>query len=345
MAGGQGRFFEDFQLGEEIRHPTPRTVTEADQAITIGLTGSRFPLHAADTFAQGLGLPRAPVDDWLTFNIVFGKTVPEISLNAIANLGYAEGRFSGFVFPGDTLTARSTVIGLREASAGDSGVLYVRSEGLNQRGETVLSYVRWVLVQKRDAAAPAPAAQVPELAKAVSVQSLAPPQLELGGYDFELAGSAERFGDYPAGRRIAHPSGMTVEESCHMTATRLYQNTARVHFDQHRMASSRFKRRLVYGGHVISLARALSFDGLANACRILAINGGRHVAPCFAGDTIYAWSEVLDRAELGDRAGALRLRTVAVKNRESDDFPDRGPDGAYDASVILDLDYWALMPR
>ena len=345
MAGAQGRFFEDFRLGEEIRHATPRTVTEADRALTIALTGSRFPLHSADTFARALGLERAPLDDWLVFNIVFGKTVPDVSLNAIANLGYAEGRFSGFVYPGDTLTARSTVIGLREASAGDSGIVHVRSVGLNQHGETVLSYVRWVLVQKRDAGAPAPAAQVPELAKAVFASSLAAPQLDLGRYDFALAGSAERFADYPKGRRIAHPSGMTVEESCHMTATRLYQNTARVHFDQHRMGSSRFKRRLVYGGHVISLARALSFDGLANACRILAINGGRHVAPCFAGDTVYAWSEVLDRAEIGPHAGALRLRTVALKNRESADFPDRGPDGAYDASVILDLDYWALVPR
>jgi 2-methylfumaryl-CoA hydratase len=344
MAGAQGRFFEDFRLGEEIGHATPRTVTAADQALTIALTGSRFALHSADSFAQALGLERAPLDDWLVFNIVFGKTVPDISLNAVANLGYAEGRFAGFVFPGDTLTARSTVIGLREASAGDSGIVYVRSEGLNQRGETVLSYVRWVLVQKRDAGTPAPAAQVPELAKAVPADSLEPTRLDLGRYDFALAGSAERFGDYPVGRRIAHPAGMTVEESCHMTATRLYQNTARVHFDQHRMGSSRFKRRLVYGGHVISLARALSFDGLANACRILAINGGRHVAPCFAADTVYAWSEVLDRAELGPHAGALRLRTVALKNRESADFPDRGPDGAYDHSVILDLDYWALMP-
>ena len=345
MNAGQGRFFEDFRLGEEIRHATPRTVGAADQALAIALTGSRFALHSADTFARELGLPRAPLDDWLVFNIVFGKTVPDISLNAVANLGYAEGRYSGFVFPGDTLSARSTVIGLREASAGDSGIVYVRSEGLNQRGETVLSYVRWVLVQKRDAAAPAPAATVPELAKAVPAASLTAPPMDLSAYDFALAGSQERFGDFHIGRKIAHPSGMTIEEACHMTATRLYQNTARVHFDQHRMGASRFKRRLVYGGHVISLAWALSFDGLANACRVLAINGGRHVAPCFAGDTVYAWSEVLEAAELGPDAGALRLRLVGLKNRESADFPDRGADGAYDPSVILDLDYWALIAR
>jgi 2-methylfumaryl-CoA hydratase len=345
MNPGEGRFFEDFRLGEEIRHATPRTVGAADQALAIALTGSRFALHSADTFAQGLGLPRAPLDDWLVFNLVFGKTVPDISLNAVANLGYAEGRFSGFVYPGDTLTARSTVIGLREASAGDSGIVYVRSEGLNQKSETVLSYVRWVLVQKRDAAAPAPGATVPELAKSVAPEDLIPPTIDFAGYDVALAGSDLRFGDYRAGQRIAHPSGMTVEDSCHMSATRLYQNTARVHFDQHRMARSRFKRRLVYGGHVIALARALSFEGLANACRILAINGGRHVAPCFAGDTVYAWSQVLDTAELGAKAGALRLRLVGLKNRDGADFPDRGPDGAYDASVILDLDYWALVPR
>lgn len=345
MTGGQGRYFEDFRLGEEIAHATPRTLTSADQALTIALTGSRFALHSADPFAQGLGLPRAPLDDWLVFNIVFGKTVPDLSLNAVANLGYANGRFAGFVYPGDTLTARSTVIGLRETSAGDGGIVYVRSEGLNQRGEIVLDYVRWLLVEKRDTGSSLPEPQVPELSKSIPAEALFLPPLDLGGYDFAQAGSAQRFGDYRVGMRIAHPSGMTIEEACHMSATRLYQNTARVHFDQHRMAASRFKRRLVYGGHVISVARALTFDGLANACRIQALNGGRHVAPCFGGDTIYAWSEVLDAADLTPQAGALRLRTVAVKNRDSAEFPDRGPDGAYDPAVILDLDYWALMPK
>ena len=155
MTAGLGRYFEDFRLGEEIFHATPRTVTEADQALTIALTGSRFALNCADPFAQQLGLKRAPLDDWLVFNIVFGKTVADISMNAIANLGYANCRFTEFVFPGDTLSARSTVIGLRETSAGDSGIVYVRSKGCNQQGEIVLDYVRWVLVRKRDRGAAA----------------------------------------------------------------------------------------------------------------------------------------------------------------------------------------------
>ena len=108
-----------------------------------------------------------------------------------------------------------------------------------------------------------------------------------------------------------------------MIATRLYQNTAKVHFNQHSEGQGRFGRRLIYGGHVISLARALSFNGLANAFHIAAINGGRHVAPLFAGDTVFAWSEILETAALPGRddVGALRVRTVATKNRPCADFP------------------------
>jgi 2-methylfumaryl-CoA hydratase len=344
----RGRFFEDFRLGQEIAHATPRTLTAGDQALYVALTGSRFALHSSDEFARRLGLPQAPLDDLLVFHLVMGKSVPDISVNAVANLGYADGRFGAFVFPGDTLAARSTVIGLRETREGKSGIVYLRTAGSNQRGERVLDYVRWVMVQKRDPASPPPDPTVPELPAAVTADRLVlPDRLDLSGWDAEAAGSPWRWGDFAAGERIDHVDGMTVEEACHMMATRLYQNTARVHFDARLQKESRFGRRLIFGGHVISIARALSFNGLGAATRVLALNGGRHVAPCFAGDTVYAWSEVLERAELPGRrdAGALRLRMVAVKDRPAAGFPDRGADGEYDPSVILDLDYWALAPR
>ncbi len=343
-----GNFFEDFRLGQEIRHATPRTVTEGDVALYLGLTGSRFPLHSSDEFARSLGLPRAPVDDLLVFHIVFGRTVPDISLNAIANLGYADGRFLAPVFPGDTLTAHSTVIGLKENSNGQTGVVYVRSIGSNQRGEPVLDYVRWVMVRKRNVASAAPAPLVPDLPAAVAPGDLmVPVGLELHGYDAVLAGSDYRWGDYAPGERIDHVDGMTIEESCHMLATRLYQNSARVHFNQQTEKVGRFGRRIVYGGHIITLARALTFNGLGNACRLAAINAGSHIAPSFAGDTIYAWSTVRESAELPRRAdiGALRLRTVATKDHPCADFPDRAPDGKPHPSVVLELDYWVLMPR
>lgn len=343
-----GRFFEDFRIGETIRHAVPRTVTTGDVALYVGLTGSRFALSASDTFARACGLPAAPIDDVLVFHIVFGRTVPDISLNAIANLGYAECRFGVPVYPGDTLTTRSDVIGLKETSSRETGIVYVRSTGTNQKGETVLDYVRWVLVRKRDRAAPAPDPVIPALAASVEPGMLAVPAgFDAGGWDDMLAGSRHRWDDYAPGERIDHVDGMTIEESCHMTATRLYQNNARVHFNQHVEAQGRFGRRIVYGGHIISLARALTGNGLAAAFRLAAINGGRHVNPSFAGNTIYAWSELLERAELPGRrdVGALRLRTVACKDRPAADFPDQDPEGRPDPSVVLDLDYWVLMPR
>ena len=136
------------------------------------------------------------------------------------------------------------------------------------------------------------------------------------GYDFALAGAPHRWGDYAAGEKIDHVDGMTLEEAEHQIATRLYQNTAKVHFNLHEQAQGQFKRRLVYGGVVISLARALSFNGLANAFHVAAINGGRHVAPCFAGDTVYAWSEVLETAEIANRQRHRRAARASGRGQE-----------------------------
>ncbi|MGQ3674454.1 MaoC family dehydratase [Xanthobacter sp. TB0139] len=344
----KGNFFEDFRIGQVIRHATPRTVTVGDVSLYSALYGTRFAVQSADSFAQAIGYPCAPVDDLLVFHVVFGKTVPDISLNAVANLGYAGGRFLAPVYPGDTLTAVSEVIGLRENSNGKSGVVYVRSTGFNQDGIEVLDYVRWVMVRKGDVNAPAPETVVPTLPAALAPDALgsAVPVLDVANWRNDLSGSTARWGDYEVGERIDHVDGMTVEEAEHMLATRLYQNTAKVHFNQFTEGQGRFGRRLIYGGHVISLARALSFNGLGNAFQVAAINGGRHVSPLFAGLTVHAWSEILDTQPLPGRedVGALRVRTIATKDQPTSNFPGKIND-EYDPSVILDLDYWVLIPR
>jgi 2-methylfumaryl-CoA hydratase len=343
-----GNFFEDFRLGQTIAHATPRTVTVGDVALYNALFGARFAVQSSDAFAQQIGYPRSPVDDLLVFHIVFGKTVPDISLNAVANLGYADCRFLTPVYPGDTLSATSQVIGLRENSNRKTGVVYVRSKGFRQDGTQVLDYVRWVMVRKRDEAAAAPGGEVPTLPKSVDVSAIggACPRIDVAKYDLALSGSAARFSDYAVAEKIDHVDGVTVEEAEHQMATRLYQNTARVHFNLFAQSKDRFGRRLIYGGHVISLARTLSFNGLANAFHVAAINGGRHVAPLFAGATVFAWSQVLAKADLPGRddVGALRLRTVATKDKPCAEFPLKEGD-ADDPAVILDLDYWVLMPR
>jgi 2-methylfumaryl-CoA hydratase len=342
----QGNFFEDFKLGQIIDHATPRTITAGDVSLYTALYGPRFAVQSSDAFAKAIGYPASPIDGLLVFHIVFGKTVPDISLNAVANLGYAECIFLKPVYAGDSLSATSEVIGLRENSNKQSGVVYVRTAGRDRNGETVLSYVRWVMVRKRNEASPAPEASIPKLKDSVPLAELGRglPQLHLDAFNNSLSGSPFRWGDYQAGEKIDHIDGMTIEEAEHQLATRLYQNTAKVHFNQHEQGQGRFGRRLVYGGHVMSLARALSFNGLENAFHVAAINGGRHVNPAFAGDTVYAYSEVLDKASLGrPDAGALRLRLVALKDKAAARFPFKSGD-QYDPAVLLDLDLWVLLP-
>jgi 2-methylfumaryl-CoA hydratase len=206
----------------------------------------------------------------------------------------------------------------------------------------MLDYVRWVMVRKRDPEEPGPQTVIPELKSVVDPADLRLPQgLDFSDYDFDLAGEPHRLADYQIGEKINHVDGVTIEEAEHMMATRLWQNTAKVHFD----ATNRDDgKRLIYGGHVMSMARALSFNGLANAQMIVAINGGAHANPCFAGDTVRAWSEVLDKAETGTPGvGAIRLRLVATKGDPAA-FALKEDTGKYAPEVLLDLDYWALMP-
>jgi 2-methylfumaryl-CoA hydratase len=336
-----GRFFEDYVAGQVIHHAVPRTVKMGERALYHMLYPARHALHSSDQFAQGCGLPFSPLDDMIAFHVVFGKTVPDVSLNAVANLGYAEGRWITPVWPGDTLRSVSEVIGTKQNSNGRTGVVWVRTRGLNQHDETVLEYVRWVMVRKRDPEAEVPETVVPELGASVPAQDLVIPEgLDFTGYDFTLAGEPHRWGDYEIGEKIDHVDGVTVEEAEHMLATRLWQNTAKVHFDTSARPDG---TRLIYGGHVISLARTLSFNGLANAQMVVGLNAGAHANPCLAGDTVRAWSEVLDKAETtAPGVGAIRLRLVATKGGAP--FALRGEDGKYLPEVLLDLDYWALMP-
>ena len=338
-----GNFFEDFTLGQRIDHATPRTVTAGDRALYGALYPTRFALPSSDEFAAACGLSPAPVEELIGFHIAFGKTVPDISLNAVANLGYAECRFRRPVRPGDTLRSSSEVIGLKENSNGRTGVVWVRSTATDQHGRTAIDWARWVMVRKRDESAPAPEAVVPDLAPFVEPADLIVPDgLDLTAYDAVAAGSPFRFDDYEVGEKIDHVDGVTLSEAEHMMATRLWQNTAKVHFNTEARDDG---RRLIYGGHVISMARALSFNGLANAQLIAAINAGAHTNPAFADDTVYAWSEVLDKAELdAPGVGALRLRLVATKGRD-ESMMLKGDDGKYLPHVLLDLDLWVLCPR
>ena len=275
-----GNEFEDFTTGLEIDHAVPRTITEGDAALYIALTADRHPLHCDAEFARSLGFERETVNDLLVFHTVLGKTVPDLSLNAIANLGYADLRFGVPVYPGDTLKARSAVLGRRESSRGDSGVVWVRTTGRNQRGEGVLTFIRWFLVSKRDPQTPTGADDAPETPASVAASALyIPPELDLDGFDPAVTGGRAWWGDYEPGERIDHVEGVAVEEAEQQMAARLYQNVARAHFNAHALKESHFGRRVLYGGHVISVARALAFNGLSGRCASWPSTAARTATP------------------------------------------------------------------
>ncbi|MEZ4287936.1 MAG: MaoC family dehydratase [Polyangiales bacterium] len=294
-----GNFFEDFVVGSELIHAVPRTITEGDCALYIGLTGDRIVLPSSANLSRAVGYPREPVNDLLTFHMVFGKTVNDISLNAVANLGYAGVKFLQPVFPGDTVRTVSKVLGKKENSNGKTGVVWVQSIGTNQRNEVVLQFYRWVMVHKKSRRADRCRRQPEDAQRGSGKRTYRSAIAQLEQVEPWASGARAGFDDYEIGEKIDHVDGMTIEESEHAIATRLYQNTAKVHFDAHAMQSSRFKRRLMYGGHVISIARSLSFNGLENSVCTLAWNSGAHANPTFAGDTIYAYTEILDKANCG----------------------------------------------
>ncbi|HEY5640645.1 MAG TPA: MaoC family dehydratase [Dehalococcoidia bacterium] len=348
-----GNYLEDFEPGRVIKHAVPRTVWDGDMALYIALYGDRRPLHCARDFAQSLGFEREPVHDLLVFHLVFGRAVPDVSLNSPANLGYADVRFLAPVYAGDTLRAETVVLGRRETSRPELGIVWVHTRGFNQRGEAVLQFYRWAMVNKRDPASEVEAEEPPDLPAQVRTEDLfVPPELDLSGFAPVVTGSEAMWEDYEPGERIMHPQGLTLEDAEHQMATRLYQNNARVHFNELLQKKSRLGTRIIYGGHIISTAHCIAFDGLENALRVLAFNAGAHANPTVAGDTLFAWTEVLERIDLGrDDAGALRLRLVGVKNSDprEEEVPLRvtSDDGreSYHPNVVLDLDYTVLVPK
>ena len=339
----KSRYFEDYKLNEEINHSVPRTITDGDVAIYLSTTGSRFPLNYSAEFSKTLGLKKIPIDDILLFHMVFGRTVPDLSLNAIANLGYAGVKFHKPAFVGDTLNASSKIIGLKENSNGKTGTVYVESTGKNQNDEIVLTYYRWLMMRKRnEGMIKSFQNTIPDLPDKVKTKDFnLIENFDIDKWSSSVSGSNFYFNDYAEEEEIHHLDGQTIEEAEHQIATRLYQNNARVHFNQHIEKSGRFGKRIIYGGYIISLARAISCNGLANTFKLAAIHSGKHSAPTFAGDTIYAWSKILEKEVIHKNVGAMMIRTLASKNDSKMNFPDKKN---LTDNIVLDLEYSVLIP-
>lgn len=145
-----GRYFDEFEVGQFFKHWPGRTISEADDTWFSLLTMNQHPVHIDANYAAGTQHGQRLVVGTLVFSIVVGMSVADVSGRAIANLDYSEVKHVGPVFHGDTIYAESRIADLREStSKPDRGLVFVESRGFNQRGETVLTLKRTVLVPKR----------------------------------------------------------------------------------------------------------------------------------------------------------------------------------------------------
>lgn len=150
--GWEGRFFEDFEVGDLYRHPLGRSITEADNIWFTLLTQNTNPSHFDNEYAKATPFKQVLVNSCFTLSLVTGQSVTDLSQNAIANLAWTEITLPRPVFIGDTIHSRSEVLALRESkSRPEAGIVDVRTEGYNQHGEVVIAYKRTIMVYKRAA--------------------------------------------------------------------------------------------------------------------------------------------------------------------------------------------------
>ena len=148
--GWEGRYFEDFEVGDIYRHPLGRTITESDNSWFTLISVNSNQLHFNKEYGKKTAFGRRLVNSTLTLSIVTGLSVSDISQNVVANLGWDEVRLPNPLFIGDTLYADSKVLEKRESkSRPEAGVVKFRTRGFNQDGTLVIRFLRTILVYKQ----------------------------------------------------------------------------------------------------------------------------------------------------------------------------------------------------
>ena len=151
QTGWQGRYFEDFTVGDVYQHPLGRTVTTTDNIWFTLLTQNSAPIHFDHHYASQTEFGQPLVDSTFTLALVTGQSVTDVSQNVFANLGWDEIRLPAPVFEGDTIYSQSEVLETRESrSRPQVGIVTVRTLGYNQRGEVVISFKRTAMIYKRE---------------------------------------------------------------------------------------------------------------------------------------------------------------------------------------------------
>jgi acyl dehydratase len=148
--GWQGRFFEDFVVGDRYRHPLGRSITETDNIWFTLLTQNTNPIHFDKVYAERTAFKKPLVNSCLTLSLVTGQSVTDLSQNALANLAWTDITLPHPVFEGDTIHSRSEILSIRESKTRhDVGIVEVKTEGFNQDDVVVIAYKRTFMVYRR----------------------------------------------------------------------------------------------------------------------------------------------------------------------------------------------------
>src|SRR5262249_38558463 len=291
------------------------TITEGLFAIFTDFSMTTNPLSKNARYARAYGFEGLVVPPGLVMLVVFSQSVEDVSENARANLEYIDMRFGAPVYVGDTLEAESTVLGVCASSRErDRGVVHVQTTGRNQDGDVVLTYQRKVQVWKRDVAAAVADGEVAP-ADIPLRTDLSPSSPKRSYRDFAPLSSPDTyFEDFKPGVVFEHTRARVVTTD-HIMLTGILDNTSQVHCNQW-MIDQEPERYLggqliVWGGIPFNLCLGISSADVGdNALADIRYRTGRHTAPIFAGDTVFATTEIRAVRDFPDRPDLGVLDTV-----------------------------------
>jgi 2-methylfumaryl-CoA hydratase len=326
-----GRHLDDFETGAIYDHPWDVTVDEGMLAQYYASFQDATPIYASDVAARAAGLARRPVHPILLLNLGISFSVHDVSERAIAHLAYIDVRFPEPCHPGDTIRARSKVLGARPVSSGGKGVVHVRTEVTTDRGAVVCTFERKALVRAGKNPDRPGGGAGSELIVATDHQPTRAPKAILDALpklEPPRPGFPLFFEDLAVGDVFAHEIGRTVSDAEAMQLATLFRNSHPIHTDEKSSEKHSFaKTRVVYGGLVLAWTLALaSRDTAGNAIWDLGLDEGAHPSGVLAGDTLYAASRVEAKRELGPNAGSVTLRVVGVKNTPTMTLLTQGAD-------------------
>lgn len=358
-----GRLLDDFKVGDVYHHPWEVTIDDGLLALFAASFPDPNPLYSSRRFARDIGFRDRVVHPMVLMNLALSFSVHDISEQAVAHLAYLTMKFPNPVYAGDTFSAFSRVIGGRiSKSQPDCGVVHVQTVGINQEGLPVVSFERKALVPQGTLAgrahplpqtlrpdAPALIASAPHLSVAAEIRSLPQELLRPVKTPLWRGRPAGLFEDFNEGDVILHNVGRTVGESEHMQLTTLFRNSHPLHTDEVYSRKRSFAgTRVVYGGLVFAWVTSLaSRDTSANALWEMGFDNGSHPAPVLAGDTLYAASRVIEKAEQGDQRGVVRFHLVGVKNDKPAVLVAAGVDlfGGKFEQKVFQIERKVLLPR